>query len=489
MPKTLSLPIAAAAGLLSTAALALAPAAAPAAQSVGSPLTDAASASWVACGPGGPQAPCTYVADKRGYAMEVYVDSGSVLTSWSALLAPGSRARLVTLRRSDDRTAFTVVSKGEVVTGSGAGGVQRFPSALRVAEPGLTIGVELQSGAIGAGPSEEYGWAAFSPALGDGETRAPNATTQTELMLGATAESDWDGDGLGDETQDPDRGFPPREEPGGGGSGGGGTGGGDTGGGTGGGDTGGGDDSGGTGGGGSGDGGNGPIGKPSVTIEPRAILRGAAAGAAGYISVYARNPNTYDVEGWIQVKLGKKLLGRGDLEIERQSSYSWGMFRLPPDARRRLLRRGSLKVTAIARISAAVGPAVTVRRTVTVLRGGASGYDGTYRGPGPVVFTVERGAIFAVSYPLNLFCTRSKKFMQRAMTTVPGFPVLLRKDGSFDARGSSSGDTLVYRGRFTKRGTGKGYLSMWHTELWTDGGFLQSDQCFDARRWTVKRDR
>lgn len=72
---------------------------------------------------------------------------------------------------------------------------------------------------------------------------------------------------------------------------------------------------------------------------------------------------------------------------------------------------------------------------------------------------------------------------------MPGFPTLVRADGSFSAKGSSSADTITYRGRLTKRGTGRGYLSLFRTRIWFEGSGITSEQCFDARNWTVRRDR
>jgi hypothetical protein len=45
-----------------------------------------------------------------------------------------------------------------------------------------------------------------------------------------------------------------------------------------------------------------------------------------------------------------------------------------------------------------------------------------------------------------------------------------------------------YEGKLTKKGTGKGYLSLFHTKLQAgDGGRLPIDQCFAASNWKVAK--
>jgi hypothetical protein len=78
--------------------------------------------------------------------------------------------------------------------------------------------------------------------------------------------------------------------------------------------------------------------------------------------------------------------------------------------------------------------------------------------------------------------------MTRAFEPVPGFPALVKPDGSFAAKGSRSWDTFKYDGKLRLHGTSKGYLSLFHTEVKIlDGGRLGSDTCFDAKNWTVRR--
>ena len=102
---------------------------------------------------------------------------------------------------------------------------------------------------------------------------------------------------------------------------------------------------------------------------------------------------------------------------------------------------------------------------VKIVRGGATGYDGTYRGSGPLVIVVKRGVITAISEPMNTYCTANGKFVMRAMQTGLGFPALIGKDGSFDHKASLSSDTFTYRGKLTRNGSASGYLSLWYSSL------------------------
>ena len=89
---------------------------------------------------------------------------------------------------------------------------------------------------------------------------------------------------------------------------------------------------------------------------------------------------------------------------------------------------------------------------------------------------------------LNAYCQRDAKFMMRSLYTLDGYPLMISRNGSFKAKGSNSPDTVRYEGKLSRRGTGKGYLSLFHTKLdLGDGGRLNIDQCFAASNWKVKR--
>lgn len=461
------------AALAAVAALAAAPAAASAADVVGSNFANPAT-SWRDC-EGTPS--CTVALDRTGF-YPTQLPLGSVVTKVRVALSPNAQVRPRLLRR-DEKDHFAPIADGHVLTGNAGGGVQDLPIHFVVGSASATIGLDLVSGAVGIAPDPDdvLSYAAFAPALGAGESRAASRTFDGDLLLAAVAEADWDEDGLGDESEDPcvrcdptpppaDPGPPPADpapgapttptSPGGG----------------------------------AGGSGGGSAASPlHLTIDKRALLRGASAGSAGYVEVYADNDGKVDLGGTIQLKLGKKVLGTGEIDLEYGYDYSWGLFRLPKAELARLLKRGSLKATVVAKLKAADGRRKTVTQPVTILRGGALGYDGVYRGPGPVTLTVERGVVTQLSTSLFLMCTASNRSMTRAFYT-PGFPTFVKRDGSFAGKESASADSMRWNGKLSRNGTARGYLSLWHTELMLgEGGKLRADQCFQAKNWSAKRSR
>jgi hypothetical protein len=462
MPKNVTLTSRVLAAAVGAAALLAAPGGAFAAERIGSDFSNADAATVRTC-PGA--APCILSLDRHGF-FDTNVTTGTIVTAFTAQLTPGAQVRPRLLRRNEDGS-FTAIARGEVATGGAGGGVQTFRTHLVVGNEAATLGLEVLSGGVGVAAADVLGYATLSPALADGATGTPSRA-EGDLLLSATAEADYDGDGLGDDSEDSCIGTC---------SGGGGTGGGG-GGGTGGTDT-----------GGAG-GGSGRTSRLHLTIDKRSILRPGPAGRQGYIEVYVDNDGTTKATGTIQVKLGKRLLGTGKVDLDWGEDYSWGLFKLPKAELATLMRKGSLKVTATARLTGADGRRATVTQPIAVQRGGAAGYDGVYRGPGPVVLTVERGVLVSIATDLNLFCPKLNVFRPRAFLGLPGFPTLIRRDGSFATKGSTSSDTLRYEGKLKPRGTSTGYLSLFHTEVWLgDGGRLQSDTCFQAKNWSARRTR
>lgn len=105
--------------------------------------------------------------------------------------------------------ALRVVRRPTMTTGLGAG---TSATELPIANATSTFGTRLPVKAgdrIGLDTVKAFGVGGgglnaliFSPALGDGETRAPFASVNSDLTLNADLEPDLDGDGYGDETQD-----------------------------------------------------------------------------------------------------------------------------------------------------------------------------------------------------------------------------------------------------------------------------------------------
>jgi hypothetical protein len=194
--------------------LVAAPAAAHAATVVGSSLTRS-SDTFGYCTGDEPGSSCTVLQLTLGTASQAVPYDG-VVTSWAVRDAGGSIALRVVEGPPGQRR---VVAAAPPVFVTGAG-VQRFPAQQPV-RAGQSVGLELAADAHVpfAFRDEQTRGEIFVPPLSDVPT-APVPDTALaatyELFLQYTVEPDADRDGLGDETQDPDRGgVPPAGAPGG----------------------------------------------------------------------------------------------------------------------------------------------------------------------------------------------------------------------------------------------------------------------------------
>lgn len=129
---------------------------------------------------------------------------GGVIVSWSVKVGASFEAHSIRLRVIRDTTG---IGTGPVELVPKLAGVYSFPARLPVAAGDL-IGLDslengisgLQIFATAAGANARV-WEPKT--LGDGEQRDPTTTYESELLLNATIEPDADGDGYGDESQDP----------------------------------------------------------------------------------------------------------------------------------------------------------------------------------------------------------------------------------------------------------------------------------------------
>ena len=199
---------------------------------------------------------------------------------------PGAAAA----HRAQRRDAGTAVAATERVQLTGA--VQEIPASLPV-RAGDAIGIQLDAGAkvdsveLGFGQS----LVTWSPALADGGTATGSAASGTTIAFSAVVEPDADGDGLGDESQDPSV------------------------------DTGGGNPPGG----GTPPPGNGgpppPDSDPYAAIRksgPRATIAGAATRVGRKVSVTVTNPYAFELKGKLQLKRGRKVVAKANLKLGRQ---------------------------------------------------------------------------------------------------------------------------------------------------------------------------
>jgi hypothetical protein len=307
--------------------------------------------------------------------------------------------------------------------------------------------------------------------IDDGSTRSVQ-TAAWELMLGAQPETDHDDDGKGDETEDDCVGTCTGDNGEGGSTGGRSSGTGDL---------------------------TGPGPRRQEKIEPkgppfvldtRGLLRPGKQGKKGEFDVFAANDGSGDLDAQIEIRAGRRSLGRASItEMESGDDAAVG-FRLPAKLRRQLVRKGKVKLSVTATANHGDGTTTPVKQDLTVLAGGARKYDGSYKGPGPIVFVVQGGAIRTVSSEVNAFCPASNRHESLSIFSVDGFPALVKPDGSFTHEGSGGGQKMTYKGKLSLTGQSKGYASAYKFSLGvSDGGRYFTDGCTGARSWTATKSR
>jgi hypothetical protein len=455
--------------LLSALALLALPAAAQAATSEGSDLSAAPGDQTIACA-----TTCTVAWDAEGW-FDGDLDDDSIVTRWSAQLTPGTKARLRLLRR-EPGGAYTGAGASEQVTASG--GVQTFTTHLAVPAGDYVLGLDVQGGGVGgqSDPDDEFGAERLIPALAHGETRS-GTELAVQPLFGAQTETDYDADGRADESEDD---CVYGCSPAGGGSSGGGA--------------------------GTPSPSPAPADpapspsprttdttsaepeKPPFTIDARGLVRPGKQADQGWFDIFVANNGSGSLAAEITVKHGKRTVGTHKVdELESGDDESIN-FRLNAKETKELRRKGKLKLTVTAKAVREKGDTVDVKQALTVVTGGASKFDGEYRGPGPFVITVDHGAIRSVSTSVNAFCPKSNRFQMLSILSIDGFPVLIGKDGSFQGEGNVISQLVTYKGKLKLKGESKGYASAYKAQmnLSSDNRFY-IDPCQGATNWTVKK--
>jgi hypothetical protein len=446
-------------------ALLLAAAPAHAAASEGSDLSAAPGDQTIACA-----SACTLAWDAEGW-FDGDLDDDAIVTRWSAQLAPGTKARLRVLRREADGS-YTGAGASAYVTA--AGGVQTFTTHLPVPAGDHVLGLDVQGGAVGArtDPSDDYGTERLTPALADGETRR-GAELAVQPLFGAQTETDHDGDGRADESEDDcvwgcapgggSGGWTPPPAPA---------------------DT--------------------PAPSPSpagptaaaepeeppFTIDPRGLVRPGRQADQGWFDVFLANNGSGALRADVTVRNGRRTVGRKTLSEVESGDDATVALRLNAKEAKQLRRTGRLKLTVVAKAVREKGETIDLKQPLTVITGGASKYDGEYRGPGPIVISVDHGAIRHVTGQVNAFCPKSNRFQMLSLLGIDGFPVLVGRDGAFKGEGNVIGQLVTYHGKLALGGESKGYASAYKAQmnLSSDNRF-SIDPCQGATNWTVRKTR
>jgi hypothetical protein len=436
-----------------------------------------------------PAASCTITQSRLSNEEQVVRSEGGVVVEWR-VHGVGGQVRLRLL--GGGATAPVALPS------DGAGGVA---AATRIPVSGgdrlafdLLDGARLsrEPAAIPLGADFTATW---FPALGDGELRPVDEQFEGYLYSMVRIEPDEDGDGFGDETQDPDHGQPPIVTPPGGGGGGGTPPGG-----------GGGTPPGGGGGGGGtppGGGGGGRAAElPAVPKRGPAPKLPASAGASarGVVALLLANPYRSALSGTVTLKQGRARVATTRATLPAGGSRALKL-KLARGALTALRKRGSVRLTLAVALKAKGGKARTTTRAlkVTLAGGGggsrrapgrgAAGFDGTYRASDGQTMVVSGGVVTSFNGDLTLYCTKAgtQKRVAYFMNGDDPDPKVA-PDGSFawEATSGYGFVKLKFDGRISGA-TAKGKLVVEDRSPLLGTGRFEFDYCYAGKEWTLRR--
>jgi hypothetical protein len=431
--------------LAALAAAALIPASADAAITIGSNFdTSRGAPTAIACNG------CT-IAMSAVDAYPVMTDPG-VVTSFRAELAAGTNANLRVFRR-DDGSTVTPIGTSAAINGTG----QREVYTVHLPVPSnATIGLDLNGSiAAVAGTAETL----QAPGVVPDNSALTGATIGDEPLLSATVETDYDNDGLGDDSDDgcvfcrpatPDPPSTPSS-----------------------------DTAGGTQTPSTPSGGRDPMSIRSRTVFTIQNSGLVTLGARPVARVWMFNPHTDSVSGRATLAVGgRKVAGRKVFVISQDA------IDFPISANvAKAIRRGA-KAVVSATVEGGEQDSTPVKFAAPV----TSAFDGTYRGSGPLVIKIRGGVVAVASKSLLLSSTRGTGSMTRLFSLPDGVPAIVGRNGTVKVHGDNGPDEVRFEATFRRNGTAKGYLSLWYYELGINGdGKLTSNPFLGASNWTAKR--
>jgi hypothetical protein len=441
------------------AAAALIPATASAAQTIGSGFdTSRGAPATLSCNG------CTIAMSTADW-LPVMADPG-IVTSFRAELGAGTTAKLRVFRR-DDGTTLTPIGTSATVTGTGAR--ESYPVHLAVPS-GATIGLDLNGSIPAVDGTGETLKAAGIVADGSAFT---GSQVDVEPLLSATVETDYDDDGLADDSEDTCV-FCPQD---GGGAPDPGTSGGDTG-------T---PQQGGSGSSGGGSvvpsGGRDPLSvrsRTTFTIQNSGLV---TLGSRAVARAYLFNPHNDSLSGTATLTVAGKRVAKSKVFVISQDAVD---FKLTPKVAK-ALRRGA-KATVSATVSGDDSGTERDSTTVKFAHPVTTAYDGTWRGSGPLVIKIRNGVVETASRSLFISSTRGSGHMTRQYALPSGIPAIVGRDGTVKVHGNIGSDEVRFEATFKLNGAAKGYLSLWYTQLGLSSeGKLVTDPYLGASNWTAKR--
>jgi len=320
-----------------------------------------------------------------------------------------------------------------------------------------------------------FGWI---PPLGSGTAR-PNGQLEGFMALEANVEEDVDGDGLGDESQDPNV-VRPRDDGGPGPND---------------------------------DGTKPPPGKdddPDIKTDPYEAIRkvgpkvtlgGKATAKKGAALVSATNPYAFAIAGTLTLKSGKKVAGKAKMKLAAN-----GVRTVKVKLKRPYSQRKKVKLTALATMKGPVGKARVTKRKIVVAKGAKpkpggkpATIDGTYRGDGlraDWVMGIRDGVVQSFSGNTGLFCTKSQTRKKVAFAMVGEDPKpRVAPDGTFqwEATKGYGFQKLKFKGKVNKNGTVTANMMVEDRSPITGADpitgtpRIEFDYCFTGEDFTLKR--
>lgn len=277
---------------------------------------------------------CVWVQERiAGNYVEVGPEN-AVITGWSTRGAQGLMALRVYRHRPEEEFtpgelhAFEV---GQTEDRTGDGGVQSFPTRVPVQQGDyIALVIGSDGGAVGFRQSPPPGTFAFR--VGNFDVVDSASPEPLELYLQARVEPDVDGDGLGDESQDPcvRCGGPALSPPAA----------------------------------------AAPAPDQFASIRRRgptvSIASRARASRKGVVPVKLTNPYGFELKGKLTLKVGKTTAGTKSYSLPAGASKAVAV-KLRRSAWRRLRRGGSLRAVARATVKAAAGPTRRVKKKLKIL--------------------------------------------------------------------------------------------------------------------------
>jgi hypothetical protein len=410
---------------------------------------------------------CTIVQDMNAneqMRMPAWLGQQGVVVKWR--VRGEGQARLQRIALDPDGTGTSPASTEPVQM---TGVKQEVPASLPI-RAGEAVGIQLSAGATVDSVDLGFGESTltWSPALAD--TARQGTETAGELIaFQAVIEADADADGLGDETQDtcvkcggppPGGGIVPPPD----------------------------------------NGGNKQPAQPADpyaeirTSGPKATIARAASRKGSKVAVTVTNPYAFPISGKLQLKRGRKVVGKAKLKLGANASRTLNLK----------VRRPGRSLAAVATLHGPVGKARTTTKKLKVTtarppKPGTGGIDGRYRGSGAGadwVMVIKDGVVTTFNGTITTYCTKAEEQETDTFAMIGDDPdPSVAADGTFawEATSGYGFDKLKFDGRVDKGGTITGNMMVESrppipgADPLSGMPRIEFEYCFAGRDYTLKK--